>query len=133
MTYSLSFVGVLILKNKRKYLSKDTAKIPVQIFLWLDDFVMSAWLQSQCLFRLAIRHKSSWLPPSGEIQLVAQKYFSEDDYSDWTCFSGLPSYKADEFIRHNLPSNNPHVTQWKWKYFRDILHVWNMIFNITQW
>lgn len=99
MIDSVSLIWVFILKRKRKYLSKDSAKILFQILLWLADFVMSAWLQSQRPLRLVHPHQSARIPKAAGIPFVDWNYFPNMDYSDWTRSPGLPSYKTDESIQ----------------------------------
>lgn len=103
---SVKIVRIFIfIEVKRKYLSPDTAKIPLQIFLWLDDLVMSAWLQSQRVSWLAVSVKPAQIPVAGKFPLAEQNCFSVGDYFSWTGFSGLPSYNTDAFISPILHSN----------------------------
>lgn len=96
----------IFIRVKRKYLSPDTAKIPLQIFLWLDDLVMSAWLQSQLVSWLASCVKPAQIRVAGKYPLAARYCFSVGDYFSWTGFSGLPSYDTDASISWSLPSNS---------------------------
>lgn len=105
-------------KKKRKYLSHNTAKTPLQIFLWLDDFVMSAWLQSRQLFWLDNGHKSTRILSVDKIPFATQKCFTEAGHSGWSTFSGLPSYNRDyvRSLSFCLVTAARHK-KWKWNYF----------------
>ena len=83
---SVSFIRVFILKEKKEIPEPTYSKNAPSVFLWLDDLVLSAWLQSQRPFWLASRHKSARTPTMLPILLVERNYFSEGNYCDWTKF-----------------------------------------------
>ena len=73
--YVKTHSSIYFVKEKESTWAKATAKIPFQIFLWLDNYVMSAWLQSKRLFQLGNCSISTWILKSTEIQLVEKLYF----------------------------------------------------------
>lgn len=93
-------------KKEKKIPEPRYSKNPLQIFLWLDAFVMSAWLQSRGLFWLDSGPKSARIPSVDEIPSTGPRYFPDGDYSDWTIFPGLPSYNRGFWSRLDLPGNS---------------------------
>lgn len=106
MTAHMTDIRVGILKKKRKVPEPRYSKKALEIFLWLDDSVMSAWLQSARALPLEGERQSAQIPKSERIPFVEAKYFSGGDYSDWTTSSGQLSYETDDLIAAILHGNN---------------------------